>query len=182
MINNTNILIDPNDILRKKCDLVQFPLSKEDSKLVEELRQYVVLSNDEDECNNLNISPAVGIAAPQVGITKQICIVYIKYNEKEIDDLILINPKIIAHSVEKTFLEGGEACLSIKDEHPGLVHRHAYVEIEYQNIKGTTKTLEANGFTAVAIQHEIDHLNGILFYDHFDKNDSMKIISNSYPL
>ncbi|MBD8068350.1 peptide deformylase [Bacillus sp. PS06] len=98
----------------------------------------------------------VGLAAPQVGITKQIAIVDIGDKTGRID---LINPLILEASGEQT---GPEGCLSF----PGLygeVSRPNSIKVRAQNRRGKTYTLEASGFLARAIQHEIDHLHGVLF-------------------
>jgi len=181
--NNDNLIIDPNDkILRVKCSDVSFPLSKEDKETALGLREYVYMSTFEDRLEELNLNPAVGIAAPQVGITKRICVVYIDFEDGEKTDLIMINPKIMAHSMEMVFLEGGEACLSIQDAHEGLVNRYAYIKVKYYDLEGKEHLIESEGFEAIAIQHEIDHLNGVLFYDHINKKEPFKVVENAFPL
>lgn len=183
IFTNNDLILDPNPILREKCEKVNFPLSEEDRRLYDGLREYVINSLDEELVEKYDLSPAVGIAAPQVGQTKQMCAIYIENeNGKAICDIVLINPRIIAHSVEQTYLENGEACLSIKDEHRGLIHRYSYIKVRYQDLEGNTKTVEVNDFMAVAFQHEIDHLNGILFYDHIDPVKPFKIKPNSFAL
>ncbi|MGL5020660.1 MAG: peptide deformylase, partial [Mycoplasmatales bacterium] len=83
---------------------------------------------------------------------------------------------------ERIYLEGGEACLSVAEKKEGFVHRFASIKIRYTDIKGHTKTHEAFDFEAIVIQHELDHLDGILFYDRINKEDPFKIPKNSFPL
>lgn len=187
MLTNKNIVIDPDKRLRTKCSEVTFPLGQEDTQLINDLREYVINSLDDEKCEKYDISPAVGIAAPQVGVTKQMCVVYIEFideenNKKEIIDLQMINPKIMAYSEENIYLENGEACLSIKEKHEGIVHRHAYIKVRYYDLSGKKHIIEAYDFLAIAIQHEIDHLNGILFYDHINKLSPFTPKPNSFPL
>ncbi len=183
IFTNKDLIIDPSPILREKCTPVEFPMSEEDLKVYEGLREYVMNSIDEEKCEKYDLSPAVGIAAPQVGVTKRMCAIYVEdENGKPVCDVVLINPRIIAHSVEQTYIENGEACLSIRDEHKGLIHRFSYIKVRYQDIHGNTKVIEADDFLAVAFQHEIDHLNGVLYYDHINPKKPFKIKPNSYPL
>ncbi len=183
IFTNKDLILDPNPILRQKCEKVEFPLTAEDRKLYDGLREYVINSLNEELVEKYDLSPAVGIAAPQVGHTKQMCAIYIENEEgKIICDIVLINPRIIAHSVEQTYIENGEACLSIRDEHPGLVHRYAYIKVRYQDLEGNIKTLEVNDFMAIAFQHEIDHLNGVLFYDHINQENPYQVKPNSFAL
>ena len=93
-----------------------------------------------------------------------------------------IEGAIMAHSVEMVFLEGGEACLSIQDAHEGLVNRYAYIKVKYYDLEGKEHLIESEGFEAIAIQHEIDHLNGVLFYDHINKKEPFKVVENAFPL
>lgn len=133
----------PAPVLEQKCEIV----TSFDKRLVR------LLNNMYD---TMLAADGVGLAAPQVGIAKQIAIV-------EADDihgkLEFINPEIISTEGEQT---GPEGCLSF----PGLyreVSRPHYVKVRAQNRKGKWFELEAKGFLARAIQHEIDHLHGVLF-------------------
>ena len=106
-------------------------------------------------------SRGVGLAAPQVGISKQVAIM----NPEPEDGaklIKMINPRIVASSDETVKIE--EGCLSV----PGVrgdVERPARVTVEYQDENGTERTLEAEGLLARIVQHELDHLNGVLFID-----------------
>ncbi|MFP4198156.1 MAG: peptide deformylase [Halanaerobium sp.] len=103
----------------------------------------------------------VGLAAPQVGILKRIAVVDIRENNK----IVLINPKIIEEEGKAIMEEG---CLSIPDE-TGDVIRAEKIKVRTLNKEGKKVEFEAEGFEARAIQHEIDHLNGVLFVDKIVK-------------
>lgn len=178
---NKNLVMDSSTSLREKSVPVTFPMSENDLECLIGLREYVINSLDDELVEKFDLSPAVGLAAPQIGVNKKMAVVYIEY-EKGVDDICLINPKIVAHSSELTYVDGGEACLSVKEQYDAIIERYQYIKVKYQDTKGEIKTLEASGFTAIAIQHEIDHLNGILFYDHINKKNPYTPSNNSFPV
>ncbi|MEL6441659.1 MAG: peptide deformylase [Cyanobacteria bacterium J06621_8] len=109
----------------------------------------------------------IGLAAPQVGISKQLVVIDIAWNEPEKPPLVLINPKITQFGATPTTAE--EGCLSI----PGVymeVTRPDEVEISYRNELGKPCKLKTTGLLSRAIQHEIDHLNGVMFVDRVDNS------------
>jgi len=118
----------------------------------------------------------VGIAAPQVGINRNV--IWVQRFDKVGEPFeVYINPKIVWKS--QLMRKGGEGCLSIPDQ-KGNVFRHYTIEIEYQDIKGEKHSEIIEGFTAVIFQHEIDHIHGILFTDRLSEqeNKSFQSISN----
>ena len=179
---NKNIILDTDPNLRKKSALVEFPLSNEDLQTLIGLRQYVMNSIDEDMCEKYDLSPAVGIAAPQVGVMKRMCVVFIESEDGNNFDLSMINPRIMSHSTTTLYIENGEACLSIKDEHIGNIHRPNYIKVRYQDLNGNFLIIELDDFPSIAVQHEIDHLNGILYYDHISLENPLNVPKNSHPL
>lgn len=119
-----------------------------------------------DLLDTMNAGPprTVGIAAPQIGILERICIVDTSRNPKHPGGhglLILVNPQIVAHDGEQIFREG---CLSLPD-YTGNVRRWRNVTVEALTPDGEPLRIDSEGFEAVVIQHEIDHLDGILFLD-----------------
>ncbi len=106
----------------------------------------------------------VGIAAPQIGVLSRIAIVDTSRNPKYPGGhglLVLVNPEVIAHDGEQFFREG---CLSLPD-YTANIKRHAQVTVSALTLEGEQMTLDAEGFEAVVLQHEIDHLDGVLFLD-----------------
>jgi peptide deformylase len=118
-----------------------------------------------------SMSLGVGIAAPQVGILKNIIWVQ-RFDKEEFPFEVYLNPKITQYSEQKqTFTEG---CLSIPNRSETLYNRSYKIVIEYDTMENRHNTETIEGFTSVIFQHEIDHLNGILYLDHLEKevNDS----------
>jgi peptide deformylase len=108
-------------------------------------------------------SDGIGLAAPQVGIHKQLVVIDCELENPAAPPLILINPEINSYS--KSLCKDQEGCLSI----PGVymdVERSEQVEVSYKDEHGRPRTIKADGLLARVIQHEMDHLNGVLFVDH----------------
>ena len=168
------IVKDSNPSLRQKCEEVK-EITPEIINFVNEMHEYLVASQDEEISKKYDIRPGVGLAAPQVGRNIKALVVYF---EEEVDgqtkvvDHRLINPKIILESVKETYLSGGEGCLSVDDIHEGYVYRHNKIQVKAFNTQTQKEEIiTARGYEAIVLQHEIDHLSGILYYDHIDKKN-----------
>ncbi len=178
-----NIVLDNEPLLRAENKPVKVPLNDEDQAIIDNMLKYVRDSLDEENQEKYGLKPAVGLAAPQVGFNKRMFIVRLETYEDDdiiVEEYALVNPKIVSHSEQLSFLGSGEGCLSVEDVHEGHVYRNARVTIEaYDAIKKENITVRARGFLAIAMQHEYDHLDGILFYDRIDEKDPFKIIENA---
>ncbi|HXC92482.1 MAG TPA: peptide deformylase [Geobacteraceae bacterium] len=108
---------------------------------------------------------SVGVAAPQIGVLLSACVVDVSSNRQGKDNnhglLVMLNPELVSSSGSSIMREG---CMSVPD-YTGDVERATLITVKYMNQEGETQTVEASGFEAVAIQHEMDHLDGILFLD-----------------
>ena len=172
------IVKDSNPIMRKRSEPVALPLSAEDKKTLDDMLEYLKLSQDEEYAAKHNIRTGVGIAAIQIGLLKRMfCIYY------ETDDGIvqyqLVNPKIVEYSVKKCALQNGEGCLSVDGEHPGLSHRYYKIKMEaFDALTNEDIVITARGFDAIVLQHEYDHLDGKFFYDRIDKNNPNQKLVN----
>ncbi|MDO5968323.1 peptide deformylase [Flavivirga aquimarina] len=113
-----------------------------------------------------SMSMGVGIAAPQVGVLKNIVWVQ-RFDKENFPFEVYLNPKIVNYSDKKQSVR--EGCLSIPNRSDTLNSRSFSISIEYDTIKGEHITETVEGFTSVIFQHEIDHLNGILYLDHLAK-------------
>jgi peptide deformylase len=180
------IIKDTTASLRSKSKPLEMPLSKEDKDLLDEMLAYLKQSQDEAyREKHPACREGVGLAAPQVG--KNLRMLVISYLEREDPtktvEYELVNPRIIVNSVRKCYLEGGEGCLSVDEPHPGHVFRDYKIVVDaYNALSGKQEKITARGYDAVVLQHEIDHLDGILFYDRIDPNDPNKILPDSLPV
>lgn len=111
-------------------------------------------------------APGIGLAAIQVGVPKRVVTMDLSKKEEEQQPLVFINPEILWRSDEKATYE--EGCLSIPEFYEE-VERPAQVKVKYLDLDGKEQELEANGLLATCLQHEIDHLNGVLFIDHISR-------------
>ena len=112
----------------------------------------------------------MGLAFVQLGILKRIIVIVDEYEDGKFDNYVVINPKIISNSKEMIATDAGEGCLSVKKEIDGHVPRYARVTVEGYDIDGNKIRIRAREELSIAFQHEIDHLNGILFYDRINKD------------
>ena len=174
MLRTKDILDEKDKKLRAKNIDCTFPLSKEEKKLIEEMLEHLYLSQIEEEAEKYDLRPGMGLAGPQVGVNKNFFVVCHEEEENVFKDYVLINPKIISHSEELIYSSGGEGCLSVNRDVEGIVPRYARITVEGYDINGKKVKYRAREELAIAFQHEIDHLNGILFYDHIDPKNPYK--------
>lgn len=180
MFKPMKIVKDSNPKLRKKSNNVNLPLSKEDEQLCEYLIEHLRVSQNDELAETLHLRPGVGIAAPQVGQLKRIFAVRLEEKENQLLEMVLVNPKIIAHSVLKAYLQGGEGCLSVDEDVQGYVYRYNTITIEaYDYISKQTIKKKFRGYLAIVLQHEMDHFDGVLYYDHINKNNPLEVLENS---
>ena len=147
------IITEPDTILRKKSVILE--------KVDDDLRALM-----DDMLETMYAAPGIGLAGVQVGILKRLIVIDVSKDEEKKSPLYLINPEIISKSSNTSVYE--EGCLSL----PGYyaeIERPAECQIEYIDYHGKKKEMKASGLLATCIQHEIDHLNGILFIDYLSK-------------
>ncbi len=174
MLKQESILNETNKILRQKSVSVVFPLSKEDKNLIKEMRGYLRKSQNEDYAEKNNIRAGMGLAFPQLGKLKRIFVISYKNDDETFEEYYVINPKIISTSEELIYVEEGEGCLSVSRNIEGIIPRAARITVEYYDEEGFLKTARLREEISVAFQHEIDHLDGILFVDRIDKKNPYK--------
>ena len=154
------ILIEPNKILREKSLPVE--------KVNEDLQK---LMNDMSE--TMYAAPGIGLAAIQVGVPKRVIVLDIAQKEGHKNPMFFINPEIIEKSENNSTYE--EGCLSVPGQFAEIA-RPDKCDIQYLNYHGQPKEIKAEGMLATCIQHEIDHLEGILFIDYLSKLKKTMII------
>ncbi len=155
-----DILILPDKRLRQVSD----PVKKIDAGI----RTLI-----EDMFEAMYDAPGIGLAAIQVGTAKRVVTMDLAKKDEPKNPQVFINPEIVWSSEEKATYE--EGCLSIPEFY-GDVERPAQVKVKYLDREGQPQEVEANGLLATCLQHEIDHLNGVLFIDHLSKLKRDRVI------
>ncbi len=176
-VSYKDIIKDDNPLLREVSQDVSWPLSKEDLTIMNQMIDYVRSSQDENESKARGLRPAYGISAIQLGHAKKMMYIRIENNQGfEPEEFALINPRVISHSDKKAALSTGEGCLSVENEIPGYVVRSNSVKlIAIDHFTDREVEIEAFGLTAIVLQHEMDHLSGIMFYDRINKLSPNKV-------
>lgn len=174
MLKTSDILDEKDKRIRAKNEDVVFPLDKKEKKLIHDMLEHLYFSQIEEKAKKYNLRPGMGLAGPQVGINKKFFVVCHEESENNFKNYILINPKLVSHSEELVYASGGEGCLSVNRDVEGIVPRFARVTFEGYDMDGNKIKYRAREELAIAFQHEMDHLNGILFYDHIDPKDPYK--------
>lgn len=184
-INIQTIIKDDDYRLRNKSVEVPLPLNEEDKELLTKLYTYVKESTDPALAEQKGLRPAVGIAAIQVGEAKKMCAVIVEDDRSTEENPLwhryaLANAKIISYSAKQAYLKNGEGCLSVEGEHLGYVVRSARIKVKaYDLLQDKEVLIRASGYPAIVLQHEIDHFDGILFYDRINKLDPFKDIEDA---
>ncbi len=144
------ILIVPDPRLKKECEPVE--------AVNDEIKTLL-----DDMLETMYAAPGIGLAAPQIGVMKSVVVMDVSDDKDKPEPLKLINPEIIWESEETSIYQ--EGCLSIPEQYAD-VERPAEVGMRYMDENGETHEIEADGLLATCIQHEIDHLDGVLFTDY----------------
>jgi len=154
------ILIEPNKLLRKV------------SKIVEKVGDDERVLMD-DMLDTMYNAPGIGLAAIQIGVPKRIIVMDISKDENKKEPRYFVNPVIKNKNIEKAKYE--EGCLSVPDQF-AEIERPNSCEVEFLDYEGKKQLLKADGLLATCIQHEMDHLEGILFIDYLSKLKKSMII------
>lgn len=181
MITMDDIIRDYHPTLRKQAEKVEFPLNEDLKKLSEDMIEFLINSQNPEMAEKYQLRAGVGVAAPQLNIPKQMFALHLPGEGENEDDplsLVLLNPKIIRHSVKQTALQDGEGCLSVDEVYEGLVPRHKRITVQYFDVEGNKHEERFTGYPAIVIQHEMDHLNGVLFFDHINEENPYQVNDN----
>lgn len=182
MITMKDIVREGHPSLKRKAQDVDVPISQEEAQLLDDMLTFLKNSQDEEIAKKYNLRAGVGLAAPQLGIEKRLIAVHFEDSNGKMYSYKLVNPKIISHSVELTYLPGGEGCLSVDREIEGYVPRYARITITATDEDNNPVKLRLKGYPAIVFQHEIDHLNGIMFYDRINKEHPFYTPENAKPV
>lgn len=182
MLTMKDIIRDGHPALRKVAEDVSLPPSEEDKEVLKNLIEFVINSQNPEIAEKFGLRAGIGLAAPQINVSKRMIAVYLKDEKGVLHNYALFNPKIKSHSVERAYLTSGEGCLSVDEAIPGYVPRYARITVQGTSLDGQEVQLRLKGLVAIVFQHEIDHLNGVMFYDHINQEDPFKDIENSVPI
>ena len=170
MFQKLNILDEKDPHLRRISKDATLPLTDEYKDLIDRIIKELTYSQIDELAKKYDIRPGMGLAFPQLGINERIIVIVYEYDEGKFENYVVVNPKITSYSNEMIACEAGEGCLSVNREVEGHVKRHARVTVEGFDVDGNAIRIRAREELSIAFQHEVDHLNGILFYDRIDKN------------
>jgi len=145
-----NILIEPNKLLRQVSEIVE-RIGDEERKLMD------------DMIDTMYAAPGIGLAAIQIGVPKRVIVMDISKDENKKEPMYFVNPIIKNKNSEKAIYE--EGCLSVPGQF-AEIERPNTCEVEYLDYHGKKQLLKAKGLLATCIQHEMDHLEGVLFIDY----------------
>ncbi|TFJ94509.1 peptide deformylase [Lentibacillus salicampi] len=182
MITMDDIVREGHPSLREKAEEVPIPPSDEDRQLLNDMLTFIKNSQDEKIADEYHLRPGVGLAATQLGINKRMCAVHFEDLKGKMYSYGLINPKIVSHSVEQAYLSAGEGCLSVDRDVEGYVPRNARITVKAIGLDGKELKLRLRDYAAIVVQHEIDHLNGVMFYDHINQSNPFAIPDHSKPI
>ena len=154
------IITEPDIILRKKSVTLD--------KVDDDIRELM-----DDMLETMYAAPGIGLAGVQIGILKRLIVIDVSKDEEKKNPIFLINPEIISKSSNTSVYE--EGCLSVPDQF-AKIDRPSNCEVEYLDYYGKKQLLKAEGLLATCIQHEMDHLEGVLFIDYLSKLKKSMII------
>lgn len=174
MLRNKDIIDESDKRIRIVSKEVTFPLDNKTLQTIKDIKEMLRNSQIEELAKKYDLRPGMGLSAIQLGIAKRYFVVVYEYEEGKFEEYVVVNPKILSESEEKIYVEEGEGCLSVNRPIEGIVPRAARIKVEFFDEKGNKQNLRLREELAIVFQHEIDHLNGILFYDHIDKKNPYK--------
>lgn len=174
MLKMKDILDEKEKILKTVSKEVDFPLTDEDKKTINDIIEFLTNSQIPELAEKYSLRPGMGLAAIQLGIPRRYFVVVHEVEEGIFDNYVIINPKIVSTSQEMIYVGEGEGCLSVNRETCGIVPRYARITLEGYDEEGRKIRIRGREELAIAFQHELDHLNGILFTDKIDKKNPFK--------
>lgn len=182
MITMKDIVREGNEILHQPTQEVMVPPSDEVKETLICMMNFLKNSQDPELAQKYKLRAGVGLSANQIGLNKRMFVAYLTDEKGKEHEYTLINPKIISHSVSKTYLPSGEGCLSVYREIKGFVPRYERIKVKGFNLEGEEIELKLKGYPSIVIQHEIDHLNGIMFYERINKENPFELPENCKSL
>lgn len=171
---NITILDEKDKRLHQRSEEVTFPLDDEMIKTINDSLDYLEMSQNEELAKKYNLRAGMGLSMCQIGIMKRIFVVSEDNGDGTFERYVVINPKVLSHSEELIYVGEGEGCLSVNREVKGIVPRYARMKIKAYNEYGDEYIIRVREDISIAFQHEMDHLDGILFVDKIDSKNPFK--------
>ena len=168
------ILDEKDKRLHMKSEPVEFPLDDKTKKLINDALDYLEMSQDEELAAKYDLRAGMGLSFCQIGILKRIFVISEDNGDGTFGRYVVINPKVISHSEELIYVGEGEGCLSINRPTEGIVPRYARMRVKAYDENGDEYEIRVREDISIAFQHEMDHLEGILFTDKIDPKDPYK--------
>ncbi|TCJ03836.1 peptide deformylase [Cytobacillus praedii] len=178
MITMKDIVQEGTDVLRVKTKEVNIPLLEEDREALLCMLQYLKNSQDPSIAKKYKLRPGSGLSANQIGLDKRMFAALFTNEKNEDAEYMMINPRIVSHSVNMIYLPEGEGCLSVDRDVKGYVPRYERIKVKAYDINGQEVEYKLKGYGSIVIQHEMDHLNGIMFYDRINKENPFRLPEN----
>lgn len=175
IITMDDIVREGEPILRVVTEPVSVPPTEEDREEMAAMLQFLKNSQDPELSKKYKLRAGVGLSANQIGLNKRMFAALLSDSEGQDRPIAMFNPKIISHSQAMTYLPESEGCLSVDRPVQGFVPRYEKVQIKAMDEEGNEVKLRFKGFDAIVMQHELDHLNGVMFYDHINKEHPFKL-------
>lgn len=181
-ITMNDIIRERDPILHQQTQEVKIPPSKEDQETLICMMNFLKNSQDPVLAKKYRLRAGVGLSANQIGLNKRMFAAYLTDEKGREHEYTLINPRILSHSVSMIYLPPSEGCLSVDREVKGFVPRYERIKVRGYNLLGEEVVLKLRGYASIVVQHEIDHLNGIMFYDRINKENPFQLPENSKAL
>ncbi|ODV55343.1 peptide deformylase [Lysinibacillus fusiformis] len=178
MITMKDFVKEHSVLLRKQTQDVAIPVPLEDRHTLLSMLQYLKNSQDPNLIKKYKLRPGSGLSANQIGVDKRMfaAVLFKDHNQKH--EMMFINPKVMSHSLNMIYLPEGEGCLSVNRPVHGFVPRYERIKVKAYNIAGQEFIMSLKGYESIVVQHEIDHLNGIMFYDRMNKDNPFQLPQN----
>ncbi|MFI2129586.1 peptide deformylase [Lysinibacillus fusiformis] len=177
MITMKDFVKEHSVLLRKQTQNVAIPVPLEDRHILLSMLQYLKNSQDPILIKKYKLRPGSGLSANQIGVDKRMFAVFFEDQDQK-HEMMFINPKVMSHSINMIYLPEGEGCLSVNRPVHGFVPRYERIKVKAYNIDGQEFMLSLKGYESIVVQHEIDHLNGIMFYDRINKDNPFELPKN----
>lgn len=175
IITMEDIVREGDPVLRSVTEPVKLPLESQDREALECMMQFLKNSQDAELSAKYKLRSGVGLSANQIGLSQRMFVMYLKDEKGRTVELTWINPKIISHSVAMIYLPESEGCLSVDRPVHGFVPRYESVKVKGYDLEGKEMVMKFKGYQAIIIQHEIDHLDGIMFFDRINQENPFKL-------